>query len=361
MRYSPRALPAVMWLTVLLLPFLLSTDKRHFVNSDDYSFLKYKGAVLTHIHRIGSGYGSDISRTMHKHLNTVGYNTVQLNTFAYMKHRAHVEIYTNGDPTMKHEYITTEIENLHSLGFKVMLKPHIWIGGYEFDPNNWRSKIDFENPGERTKWFSNYSKFIIAQAKLAQETGVDIFVIGTELVGMSKFAEEWEHLIGKVRSIYKGKLTYAAEGMNASKIKFWDKLDYIGIDAYFPLVEHNAPSLDELIQGWDKYEPEIEKLATRYNKRIIFTEIGYKSVEGTAVKPWEWSQNGKPSQEEQALAFEAAFRVFKDNRYLAGLFIWKYFTDMNSYEKANVEKGFTPYGKKTEEVISRWINHNGSR
>jgi len=36
--------------------------------------------------------------------------------------------------------------------------------------------------------------------------------------------------------------------------------------------------------------------------------------------------------------------------------IWKYFTDNNSYEKDNIKKGFTPYGKITEGAISGWIN-----
>ncbi len=29
---------------------------------------------------------------------------------------------------------------------------------------------------------------------------------------------------------------------------------------------------------------------------------------------------------------------------------------MNSHEKGNNEKGFTPYGKEAEKVISAWFN-----
>ena len=35
-------------------------------------------------------------------------------------------------------------------------------------------------------------------------------------------------------------------------------------------------------------------------------------------------------------------------------FVWKYFTDMNSYERPNIEKGFTPYGKTAEKIIPEW-------
>jgi Glycoside Hydrolase Family 113 len=335
-------------------PFISASEISQSGSEGPYN-LEYKGAVLAHIHKIGNGYGSLPSKAMHSHLNGVGYDTVQLNTFAYMRGRKDTEVIIGHDPTMAKQFLVSEIENLHRAGFKVMLKPHIWVGGHNLDSDNWRNKIDFEDPLERKEWFSSYGEFIISEAELAEETGVEILVIGTELVGMCKFTKEWKKLIGKVRDKYSGKLTYAAEGMNAKKIEFWDSLDYIGIDAYFPLSEKSNPTLKELVSGWKKIEPEIRDLSEKYDKKVIFTEIGYKSVEGTAIKPWEWNKKGRVSQEEQALAFEATSIAFKDKPYLAGVFIWKYFTDMNSYERGNNLKGFTPYGKKAEGVISGWF------
>jgi len=329
--------------------------------SSEISPLKYKGAVLAHIHRIGNGYGSTPSKEMHKHLNEIGYNFVQLNTFSYMRNREDTRIYIGGDPSMANLYLESEIRNLHEMGFKVMLKPHIWIGGHDLDPDNWRSKIDFDDPEKREKWFESYTKFILKEAELAESTGAEMLVVGTELVGVSKYTDEWKKLIEKIREIYSGKLTYAAEGMNAKKIEFWDSLDYIGIDAYFPLADKGRPSLDELVGGWKKHEPEIRILSEKYGKQVIFTEIGFKSVEGTAINPWEWKQEGETSQEEQALAFEATSIAFKDKPYLAGIFVWKYFTDMKSYEKGNYEKGFTPYGKEAEKVISGWFGTNNGK
>ncbi len=325
-------------------------------DTSDTKELKYKGAVLAHIHRIGNGYGSTLSSDMHKHLSSIGYNYVQLNTFAYMRNRKDKKIYIGGDPSMAPQFVENEIRNLHDMGFKVMLKPHIWIGGHDLDPDNWRSKIDFDDPKKRKKWFESYTEFILAEAEIAERTGTEMLVVGTELVGVSKYLDEWKRLIEKIREIYSGKLTYAAEGVNAQKIEFWNDLDYIGIDAYFPLTDKANPSLEELTAGWEKYEPQIKALSDKFKKQIIFTEIGFKSVEGTAIKPWEWKQDSKTSQEEQALAFEATSIAFKDKPYLAGIFVWKYFTDMNSYEKGNNEKGFTPYGKEAEKIISGWFD-----
>jgi len=343
---------------IAILVVLIFTIASNFTHPDSNQAhdLKYKGAVLAHIHRIGSGYGSTSSKEIHKHLSAVGYNVVQLNTFAYMRNRKDTMIYIGGDPSMAGPYLESEIQNLHEMGFKVMLKPHIWIGGHDLDPDNWRSKIDFDDSQKRKKWFESYTKFILGEAELAETTGTEMLVIGTELVGVSKYTQDWKNLIEKIRKVYSGKLTYAAEGMNAQKIEFWSDLDYIGVDAYFPLTDKADPSLKELVEGWGKYEPQIKDLSAKYSKQIIFTEIGFKSVEGTAIKPWEWKQDGNTSEKEQALAFEATSIAFRDKPYLAGIFVWKYFTDMNSREKGNNEKGFTPYGKEAEKVISAWFN-----
>lgn len=346
--------------TLAVLIFTISSTKKD-SNKTEFYDLKYKGAVLAHIHKIGNGYGSIPSQNMHKHLNSIGYNYVQLNTFAYMFNRRNTTIYVGGDPSMAPSFVESEIKNLHEMGFKVMLKPHIWIGGGDFDPDNWRSKIDFDDPQKRQKWFSSYEEFILGEAKLAEKTGTEMLVVGTELVGVSKYTDEWKKIIEKIREVYSGKLTYAAEGMNAQKIEFWDDLDYIGIDAYFPLTESIGPSLEELLESWKKYEPQIKALSDKYDKQVIFTEIGFKSVQGTAIKPWEWKLDAETSQSEQALAFEATSLAFKDKPYLAGIFVWKYFTDMNSYEKGNNEKGFTPYGKEAEKVISGWFDINNGQ
>lgn len=345
----------LLFIAIFAVLLIIASTNSNTPNQNQAHDLTYKGAVLAHIHRIGNGYGSTPSKEMHKHLSGIGYNYVQLNTFGFMWDSKRTKVYSGGDPSMVDTFVETEIQNLRDMGFKIMLKPHIWIGGLELDPDNWRSKIDFDDAQERKRWFDSYTEFILSEAELAQRSGVEMLVVGTELVGVSKYTDEWIEIIKKIREVFNGKLTYAAEGMNAQKIEFWDVLDYIGIDAYFPLTDKNDPTLDDLVEGWKKYESEIRALSEKFNKKVIFTEIGFKSVEGTAIKPWEWNNDGKTSQSEQALAFEATRLAFVDKPYLAGIFVWKYFTDMNSDERGNVEKGFTPYMKEAEKVLSSWF------
>ena len=199
------------------------------------------------------------------------------------------------DTTLYKENLINEIKQLHKKGFAVMLKPHVWVGGIKFNPENLRNKIDYSNPGERASWFHNYGNFIIKQAMIAENNEVEIFVIGTELAKLAKYDKEWKKIIKKVSDVYSGKITYAAEGSNAFKIEFWDGLDFIGLDVYFQLTNKINTELKDLEEGWKKNEEKIRQLSEKYNKKIIFTEIGYKSVKGTAVRPWEWRSGSKPA------------------------------------------------------------------
>lgn len=330
---------------------------------EDQADIEYRGAVLSHVHEPGTGYGTDHYKTTYPHLKQIGFDSVQINTFAFMNHRRYTEILADGDPTMSSENIEAEILKLKKAGFKVMLKPHVWIAWWNFDSENWnkldshqdpRNDIEFKNPVKREEWFSNYTEFILSQAMLAERTGVDILVVGTELEQMSRYTSYWEDIISKVREVYRGKLTYSAQNYNAFKIKFWDKLDYIGMDAYFGVARGEA-TVRNFLKGWSRIEPRISRLSKKYDKKVIFTEVGYKSVEGTTKNPWKWEKTGSVSQLEQAHAFEAFKAAFMNKAYLEGIFVWKYYANFDEYKKDYIERDFTPYDKKAEIVLTQWF------
>ena len=73
-------------------------------------------------------------------------------------------------------------------------------------------------------------------AELAARIQADIFCVGTELSKLSVYDAEWRRIIRDVRKIYKGPLTYAAvQGPEFENLRFWDALDYIGLNNYYPL------------------------------------------------------------------------------------------------------------------------------
>jgi hypothetical protein len=254
--------------------------------------------------------------------------------------------------------ITTKLAN--KFGIKTMLKPHIWL--HRSSTGGWRAEIAMENEESWQQWFDNYRKFILHHAALAQANKIEIFCIGTELYLTIRHREaDWRKLIKDVREIYHGKITYAANWHKEfEEVKFWDQLDFIGIQAYFPLSNKNYPQLKELIEGWQPHIRKIEEVQKRYQKSVIFTELGYKSVENTASKPWEWIRpfTGNPNQADlklQANCYEAFFQSLWEKKWFNGVYFWKWFPEVDR-SGGRKNRDFSPQDKPAEKILAKWFS-----
>lgn len=251
------------------------------------------------------------------------------------------------------------IQHLHKEGFKVFLKPHIWIT--EPEDGKWRSDITQLSDSEWNSWSEDYRDFILRFAVIAKEAQAEMFCVGTELTLIAKeHPEYWRSLISEVRKIYKGKLTYAANWFKEyEKITFWEELEYIGVQAYFPLAKKDNPSLEEITKGWDKYLSDMYAVSKKFQRKILFTEMGYKSTADGATRPWEWmehSENNRHSYsaETQTRSYQAFFDSVWKQDWFAGVHIWQ--MRMNLSERKNPESqdlNFTPQGKPAIEVIKK--------
>jgi hypothetical protein len=239
------------------------------------------------------------------------------------------------------------IELLKENGISVMLKPQIWVWKGEFT-----GTITMKSEEQWQQLEASYDDFILNYAQLAQEAQVPIFCIGTEL---EKFVENrpeyWQRLIVKIRKVYDGKLTYAANWDEYKRTPFWATLDYIGIDAYFPLSDTKTPSVAELQEGWQRWKVTIEEVATANERPVLFTEFGYRSMDYTAKKPWlvDRTEEGINLQA-QVNAKTAIFNEFWKEDWFAGGYVWKWFIE---HEKSGGEKDnrFTPQNKPAEHII----------
>ena len=174
-------------------------------------------------------------------------------------------------------------------GIKTILKPHIWLRD---EGGKWRGEIAMNNEEDWQKWFKQYEEFILHYAKIAEESGMEMLCIGTELHQTCVQREQdWRNLIAKIRTVYSGPLTYAANFSDEyQEVSFWDELDYIGVQGYFPLTNSTEPTVDELIAGWKSPLKELQVFSNKYDKPILFTEIGYKSTKDSGIEPWTWPQ-----------------------------------------------------------------------
>ena len=245
------------------------------------------------------------------------------------------------------------INDLHRNGLKVQLKPHLWMN------DGWRSNITLDNDKEWDAWFDSYRTNMLRYAKIAALTETELFCVGTELrTSIKKQPERWVSLIDEIKEIYKGELTYAANWYDEYEhIRFWDKLDYIGIQAYFPLTKSENPDLKTIEKGWDEHLVELERIHEQFGKPVLFTEIGYKSESNATIKPWEWASyigiiTEKKSDRTQQLAYEALFNKVWDKPWLSGIYIWQW-DNRTSEESAKTNLNFSPRFKPAENVIAK--------
>lgn len=240
------------------------------------------------------------------------------------------------------------IELLKQNGVEIMVKPQIWIWRGEFT-----GTLKMKSEDDWKTLESSYDDFILTYARLAEETKAPIFCIGTELEQFVKNRPEyWKKLIKKIRDVYKGKLTYAANWDEYPRTTFWEDLDFIGIDAYFPLSDARTPSVEQLQKGWQPWKEKIEALSKAKNKPVLFTEFGYRSMDFTAKKPWLVDRNDENvNLEAQVNAKKAIFAEFWTEDWFAGGYVWKWFIN-HQKSGGNKDNRFTPQNKPAQKVIS---------
>ena len=137
-----------------------------------------------------------------------------------------------------------------------MIKPHLAYWG---SPFGWRGEIEFDSDEEWQRFFGTYESWITHVAQLCRNA--DAFVVGTELDRTVQQERRWRQIIEAVREKIEAPLTYSASWNRYEEVPFWDALDVIGIQAYFPLVDHERlPSQRELDEAWGPTDPTLGRL-----------------------------------------------------------------------------------------------------
>jgi len=259
-----------------------------------------------------------------------------------------------GDETPTDSSLREIIRYAHQLRLKVMLKPHVDL---LHDAQHWRGQIGINfTDADWTAWFASYNEFILHYALIAEELDVEQFCIGCELDSTVSHETEWRQIIGDIRSVCKGTLVYADDQIenNPDAIKWWDALDLIGMDAYPTLTQNLHPTVEDLLIGWRAYLAKLQVLSERWNKSLILTEIGYRSILGGAQNPWDWQRQGPVDLTVQANCYEAALKIVMGKSWLVGIYWWQWLPDPN--RGGPYDTGYTPHGKPAEEILSFWYS-----
>lgn len=277
---------------------------------------------------------------------------VAILTWWFQENLTSTQIYPHSDYTPTNEALRHAIQRAHELGLKVMLKPMI-------DTEN-ASKYPRWMIPPSPAWFASYKTFISSYAQFAQENDIELFCIGCEFKYTEVDSASWRQIISEVRKYYSGPLTYAATTDSYQQITWWDDLDYVGIDAFFSLTDKDDPTLEELKQVWNRTANDIESWQSSVNKPILFTEIGYRSGNGTNKQPWNWTEPLEPDLQEQFDCYLAAFQILWGKPWFYGFYwwIWEGYPNITlpNYDKAYNQTltDFTPQNKPVQYLITSW-------
>lgn len=245
-----------------------------------------------------------------------------------------------GGRTVSDGALSHAINTAHRLGLRVLLKPHV-------DLKVAVSRTDLKDLP--SGWYDSYRTFLTHYAALAKTYNVELLCIGTELDGtVPGHAAEWASLVQAARAAYPGPLTYAGNWPSYPAITFWQDLDYIGIDAYYPVTTQPAPTSDELAAGWQQIATGIKywRENNHLDQPVLLTELGYRSAAGSNLQ-FSAPPSTQPAPEQQAAALQAALTVLPQQPWFRGLYYWNYLPDLQPADPT----GYLLHGKPGETTL----------
>lgn len=313
----------------------------------------YRGFNFAHEgYRIYNGYGSELSRTSLDRLQKMNANAIAIVPYSYMENPAKPSPlrfvdWAGGETD---ESVIRTAHDATQRGMQALLKPQIWFGR-----GAWPGDVKMNSEEDWKLFFTYYGEWIRHYAILAEVYDIQLFCLGVEFAQATLLrADDWRELAQGVRQLYSGKLTYAANwGKEVEEFPLWDSFDCIGINCYYPLSKKDTVSQEELIQGFRATVNRLRPILSPYQKPILFTEIGFRSVEKSWQNPHAGSDGRAVSNEAQAQCYQAVCQVLAESDFSAGIFWWKWPSYL-SYARRN-PSSFSPSGQAAEGVIATWF------
>lgn len=293
-------------------------------------------------------------------LERIGADWIALTPFAYMN--------SNTDPKINFpsernwwadqpNNMRSVVQDARKMNKKLMLKPHFWVEG-----SGWAGSLKFDSIGWVT-FEKNYTEFIMRWAIYAEINKIEMFCFATELKTLVRKRPEFvKKIIRLIKRVYHGSLLYASNWDDYHKFPFWHEMDYIGVDAYFPISESVTPTPEEVHDLWKPFAQELGIFALKRRKMIIFTEYGYRSINQPVWKQWEieWvSDTLNVNLQAQVNSYEGLFRAVWNQPWFAGGFLWKWYPEPIHYTGLKANSDYTPQDKPAEKTILKWYKHGG--
>jgi len=310
-------------------------------------------------------FSSASAKQAFQSIASLGSNSVELTARIWTDSGSSNAVFAEPAKTESDTSLLTGFQAAHDAGLSVLFKAALSaLNG---------TRVSSLAPSDVAAFFASYKTEIVHLATVAQAGGVETFAIGNEMSSLSgaAYRSYWVDLIAAVREVYRGELTYAAATDEAIHVGFWDQLDTIGVNAYPPLTASTTPTVQDLVDAWTSvpfnpyyaaafdYKSPVDflaSLALQYGKPLLMTEVGYRSVDGTAIAPGSWTGSGTADVMEQADAYNAFFQVWSAHggSWLKGAELWQWDLS-NKYSST----GYSVMGKPAETIVSQYFHGGG--
>lgn len=276
-----------------------------------------RGVTLS-THRGNREWDSDQLGPTLGDISAVGANWVAIHPYASVLAEGGVRRWEAGDEIPA--FLERPRRESQARQMRLLVKPHLAYWG---SPFAWRGEIEFEEEAQWRRFFAEYEAWIVQVARWSR--AADAFVVGTELDRTLHREADWRRLIARVREVTEAPLTYAANWTDYEKVPFWDALDVVGIQAYFPVSTKSSPSRGEVESAWRERSRQLAEFAESVKRPILFTELGYNRSFRAAAEPWSDDTDGPEAEALQLLLLEVALETVDREPHLVGAFLWKWF------------------------------------
>jgi hypothetical protein len=270
----------------------------------------------------------------------LGATTVAIIPFLWQATPSSPDIQRGND--MPDDALRRAIRQAREQGFSVIVKPQVWV------PQSWAGAIEPASEPDWDIWFSHYRSELERIGRIASAEGADALAIGTELAKTTR-RPEWIALIAAIRAVFGRTLFYVAHNADeAEAVPFWPLLDAIGVSLYPSLGADR--DLSGRLAVMRAVADRLDALADHVGKPIVVGEIGLRSAQGAAAKPWESAEERAASVDMQLQADVLAdWLAVLDRPAVHGVLIWRWFTDPAAGGTQDTD--FTVQGKLAESVL----------
>ncbi|HEV8536034.1 MAG TPA: hypothetical protein VGR87_10020 [Candidatus Limnocylindria bacterium] len=274
-------------------------------------------------------------------LATLGVNVVSLNFALTTPSVTASTVTTDPRLTPDDDQLRTTIRAAHANGLAVVLRPY--LDEATLPAPEWRGTL---RPADSAAWFARYTEVLAAYAALAEKEQVEAIVVGTELNSLEA-DPRWRAVVAAVRGVFGGRIGYSINYDRPYLLPWADALDFIGIDAFFPLQAPATATAEELERAWAPHAATLARgKAAAQGKPFVLTEVGVTSQTGAHRRPFAWDQGTPADEGAQARYYAATCAALRG--VVDGMYWWS-----TTIGPTVDPKSFDPLGKAAEAELRR--------